>query len=170
MGNLDNFSLELKELYETSFPLHERRSWAAQVVLYNSGQLRLHIIESENQFAGFVFYWQLSGFIFIEHFATRQEWRGKGMGTFVMSWLIEKFSTIVLEAEPPEVSAEATRRVQFYERLGFTRFADAYAQPPYHNGDEYTPMLLMYVNLDVTKHSFEKIKTEVYRTVYGLLS
>ncbi|MGN6493990.1 MAG: GNAT family N-acetyltransferase [Agriterribacter sp.] len=157
-------------LYETSFPLHERRNWDQQMLLCSNGGLKLYVIESENQFIGFVFFWQLSNFVFVEHFATTPEWRGKGIGSFAVNWLIEKFTRIVLEVEPSQTSAEAARRMQFYERLGFSRFDGAYAQPPYHADGEYIPMSLLHINLEADKLSFEKVKAEIYRIVYGQLS
>lgn len=57
------------ELYEQAFPPEERRNLPEQQLLLNEGALRLALLEMDGVNAGFVFYWELTGFVFIEHFA-----------------------------------------------------------------------------------------------------
>ena len=49
---------------------------------------------------------------------------------------------IALEVEIPEEEM-AKRRINFYQRQGFSLWEKPYQQPPYKTGDNYLPMLIM---------------------------
>ncbi|ACU64476.1 GNAT family N-acetyltransferase [Chitinophaga pinensis] len=154
------------DLYEQAFPAEERRNLTAQQVLLNSGALRLGLLENSEQFAGFVFYWQLTDFVFIEHFAVSPEQRGAGIGSAVMQALEADHRKLVLEVELPH-TIEAQRRIRFYEGLGFKAYAFNYLQPPYQAGGAPLPMLLMQKGMPPEEHTFTKISNEIYLEVYG---
>lgn len=154
------------ELYEQSFPPEERRNLPAQQVLLNNGALRLALLENDDIYAGFVFYWQLTDFVFIEHFAIAQEMRGSGIGSGVMRLMEQEFLRIVLEVEPPDTD-DAVRRIRFYEGLGFKAYAYPYLQPPYQAGGMPLRMLLMQKGMSPEEHTFTKINSEIYLEVYG---
>lgn len=160
-------SAEVAELYESSFPIEERRNLSAQQELLKCGALQLFIIEKEKQFAGFVFCWLLTDFIFIEHFAVAAQQRGNGIGSQVMGLLSLRYPQIVLEVEPP-FTKDAERRIRFYEGLGFKAWEYEYLQPAYHAGSGPLSMLLMQKGMSPEKHTFQNITSEIYREVYGL--
>lgn len=154
------------KLYEQSFPPEERRLLPAQQLLLDRGALQLSTIEKDRIFAGFIFYWQLTDFIFVEHFAVDPGSRGSGIGGSVMQLLEKEFPQLVLEVEPPD-TPDAVRRIRFYEKLGFTAYPYTYLQPPYLAGGEPLSMWLMQKGMSPEEHTFSKIKTEIYREVYG---
>lgn len=154
------------QLYEQAFPVEERRNLSAQQTLLNSGALRLALLEKDGLFAGFVFYWQLTDFAFIEHFAVSADQRGAGIGSGVMRLMEQEYPCIVLEVEPPH-TIDAQRRIRFYEGLGFTAYTFSYLQPPYQAGGQPLPMLLMQKGMPPEEHTFSKISTEIYLEVYG---
>src|SRR3954470_23813700 len=86
---------EVASLYQLSFPAEERRNLSAQQVLLESGALQLQIVKNNDVFAGFVFCWTLTDFIFIEHFAIATEQRGAGTGSKVMTLLQAQYPRIV---------------------------------------------------------------------------
>ncbi|PWV48375.1 GNAT family N-acetyltransferase [Chitinophaga sp. S165] len=153
-------------LYEQAFPHEERRNLPAQQLLLNNGALRLALLENDEVYAGFVFYWQLTDFVFVEHFAIALEMRGSGIGSRVMRLMEQKYPRIVLEVEPPH-SDDAVRRIRFYEGLGFKAYAYPYLQPPYQVGGAPLNMLLMQKGMSPEEHTFTKINSEIYLEVYG---
>jgi ribosomal protein S18 acetylase RimI-like enzyme len=157
---------DVAELYVQAFPPEERRNLPAQQVLLNNGALRLALLEDGGVYAGFVFYWQLTDFVFIEHFAIAPGLRGSGIGSGVMRLMERAHPCIVLEVEPPH-SDDAVRRIRFYEGLGFKAYAYPYLQPPYQAGGAPLNMLLMQKGMSPGEHTFTKINSEIYLEVYG---
>ncbi|MFB6455246.1 GNAT family N-acetyltransferase [Chitinophaga sp. Hz27] len=157
---------EVRNLYESAFPLEERRPWPDQLKLLEKGAIHLLTLEKEGKFAGLVFYWQLPAFAFIEYFAISPETRGGGAGTTVMKLLEEELKSIVLEVEPPNTE-QAIRRINFYERLNYQTFPEYYEQPPYYPGYPFLQLKLMHLGLPPGL-DFVYIKKALYSTVYHL--
>jgi ribosomal protein S18 acetylase RimI-like enzyme len=157
---------EVVQLYELSFPVEERRNLSAQQLLLENGALQLQVIEKNGVFAGFIFCWLLTDFIFIEHFAIVAAQRGGGIGSRVMTLLMAQYRKIVLEVEPPQ-STDAIRRIAFYEGLGFHAYPYPYRQPSYRAGGTPLIMWLMQKGMPPEEHTFSKITSEIYREVYG---
>jgi len=158
---------EVVLLYELSFPIEERRNLSAQQELLNAGTLQLQIIKSDDVFAGFIFCWLLTDFIFIEHFAIDTSQRGGGIGRKVITLLQAQYPRIVLEVEPPH-SIDAGRRIRFYESLGFQSYPYMYRQPSYLAGGAPLEMLLMQTGMSAGEDTFSGISNEIYREVYGI--
>ncbi|PSL50036.1 ribosomal protein S18 acetylase RimI-like enzyme [Chitinophaga niastensis] len=156
----------VKSLYEAAFPKEERRPWEQELQLIATGKIRLLTLAKEAAFAGFVCYWQLPAFSFIEHFAIHPDTRGGGAGTQVMQLLEAQLGTIVLEVEPP-LTEQAIRRIKFYERLGYQTFSQSYQQPPYY--PDYPPLelRLMQKGMPHTATAFAQIKDQLYKSVYN---
>jgi ribosomal protein S18 acetylase RimI-like enzyme len=159
-----NISAQVQALYTSSFPSEERRNITAQQELLQNGALRLSHVEKDGVFAGFVFYWTLTDFTFIEHFAIDNSQRGGGIGSAVIGLFP---GAIVLEVEPP-LTPGAIRRIHFYERLGFKAWEHAYLQPAYHAGGAPLKMLLMQKGMSPEEHTFNIVSNEIYREVYGV--
>jgi len=159
---------DIKDLYENSFPLYERRPWQEQELLVRNNRLQLMWIEAAQLFTGFVFYWQLNDGIFIEHFAIETSARGKGTGSLVIRKLADLFAVIVLETAPVAKGEAAVRRIRFYEALGFQKFPFPYQQPPYSSGFPAQPMQLLAINCEVSASVFEAKQKEIYKKVYGI--
>ncbi|MFT3704065.1 MAG: GNAT family N-acetyltransferase [Agriterribacter sp.] len=161
-------SSSIKELYEQAFPPNERRPWNEQLTLIETGRLLAETISIDEAFTGFIFYWKLTDFVFIEHFSIADSNRGKGIGSKIIQLLADRFHTIVLEAEPQETNADAARRIQFYIRSGFELFKEPYEQPPYIPGGPCHAMQLMHLQMDSSKTTFSAVKNEIYGKVYGI--
>jgi ribosomal protein S18 acetylase RimI-like enzyme len=156
----------IKDLYEEAFPEEERRPWNQQLLLVASGKLQLLRIIREDAFAGFIFYWTLPEFSFIEHFAIHPGTRGGGAGTQVMQLMETQLGEIVLEVEPP-VTEQAIRRIKFYERLGYQAFTESYHQPPYYPHYPLLELRLMQKGLSPAAAMFSNIKDQLYKYVYN---
>jgi len=154
----------IKRLYEDAFPKEERRPWNWQLELIAAGELRVLRISRDGLFAGFIFYWQLSAFAFIEHFAVHPDARGGGAGTRAMELLEKELGTMILEVEPP-ITEQAIRRIKFYERLGYTTFPDTYHQPSYY--PEFPPLALRLMHKGLPPAlDFSYVQDQLYQYVY----
>lgn len=157
------------DILEYSFPKTERRSSRAHYAEFNKPGFRSMVLE-EGNILGFMNFWELSSFIYLEHFAIIKEMRGKGLGAYLMNELkkVSDKRPIILEAELPDTDNTAARRVHFYERLGFVLNPYKYLQPPYNNGERPLPLAIMSYPKALSREGFTDVRNELYRTAYEL--
>ena len=155
------------EIMEYSFPKSERRSFEDHYAEFRKPLFR-SLVDSENgSVKGFMNYWQLDGFVYLEHFAVAQGLRGKGVGTKLMKELCTRINCpIILEVEPPELSEAAVHRIGFYKRLGFYLNEYEYYQPPYHKNELPVRLMIMSRPNPLSQEQFDEIKTILYRDAY----
>ena len=55
-------------IYNTSFPLNERRVFNQQTEVFKKQEYQVDAYLSDNQIIGFIAYWTTKDFIFVEHF------------------------------------------------------------------------------------------------------
>ncbi len=161
----------VEQIYLSSFPLEERRDVADFWAFAQDGAVPffIHLITSDSEPIGFISYWLLDGFAYVEHFAFAERAQGKGAGTYAMQALYDMLDTpIVLEVEP--VNDEQTqRRVNFYTRLGFHLWQDIdYLQPPYRVEESSFALHLMTKGDLNLSQSSSHVVGEIYRKVYGV--
>ena len=144
---------EVEKLMNNSFPIEERRDNIEQRQLADN-KPEFHCMsitykdninnETENILVGFINFWELDGFVYLEHLATKPECRNKGFGHLILDKLKEYTDLpLVLEVEKPTDSF-SERRIKFYERNGLTYCNKDYLQPPYRQGDDMLPLNLMF--------------------------
>ena len=164
----DPFYEEARELYETAFPAKERRSVEQLKQILHHSIFHADIVETDQKFTGILFWWQLGGFRFIEHFAIVSECRGKGIGKQVLTDMIQKQHTpIILEVEPERSSPDAIRRIAFYKKSGFYLNPYPYFQPPYHPGNKPISLQIMSYPEQLNASDFPLIVRKIHREVYG---
>lgn len=163
----DTYFIALYDLYVNSFPENERRSYEGFVQLFEKqNSFHCTVLMHENQFVGFLTFWEFSHFVYIEHFAVSSQQRGQSLGSKTLKQFMKSISKpIVLEVELPE-SDIAKRRISFYERLGFFVCDHSYMQPPYDKSKESVPMLLMCSDEGFLEKKFEEIRNTLYKYVY----
>ena len=149
----------------SSFVREERRDEADARRQLENPLFTVYSIVDGRQTVGYVTVWQTRGFAFLEHFFMREEYRNRGYGARTMTIVQEAFGDLVLEAEPPEDSEIAARRVAFYERLGFHQNHAPYLQPSYH-GDEPVPLVLM--SYPSPRKELAETVDQIYSVVYGI--
>jgi ribosomal protein S18 acetylase RimI-like enzyme len=156
-------------LMEESFPENERRSYEDFIFMLKDNNFATITLSTHpTKIEGFITYWQLQMFHFVEHFAIAPHLHGKGIGSALLSTFIkENNRPVVLEVEPP-TTAISIKRIKFYERLGFTLTNFAYQQPAYRDNSEPVDLLLMsnHPELINSKDGFRQVKTEIHQTVY----
>lgn len=67
----------VKQLFEEAFPYEERREWPAILDLLAAGKVKFLCLTRGADFAGFVFYWPLPAFTFVEYLAIHPSSRGE---------------------------------------------------------------------------------------------
>jgi len=139
----DNFFQEAWVLYENSFPLEERRLLDSQAKIFKNDDYNFDIVIEDEQFIGFVLWWEFDNLRYIEHFATTEHLRNKGYGKLILDTFIKRnHIPIILEVELPN-SKICQRRIKFYERIGFRLNTHYYEIPPQHKGFSPLELLIM---------------------------
>lgn len=158
---------DIYNLYVDAFPKAERRTWAAlESVLNNDRKFNMFAIMSDNRFVGFVNYWKFERFFYIEHFAILPQFRNHKYGSEAMKIFMAQLNMpIILEVEMPR-NIVASKRIHFYERLGFYVLSNIYMQPPYDGVSFMIPMLIMSNDYHFTNKHFHLIKDTLYKEVY----
>ncbi len=166
---LDQGSGEFKEIwriYLTSFPANQRRTLEGQIMLFGKRQYSLLAVYEGSQLAGFISEWGLDQFIFVEHFAVRESFRGKGFGTRILKeYLARKDKTVILESERPEYE-EAKKRISFYGKAGFRLNSYDYSHPPYDGCEDSASLFLMSFPKEVDEYDLFEIQEILHKTVY----
>ncbi len=157
-----------EKLLTETFPIDEYRDLAEQhnnVACKKNFHLMLACHKGEP--VGFVSFWDLGGFCYVEHLATLPALRGKGHGKRIIEQLQENAHKLVLEVEEPcdELSA---RRIGFYRRVGFELCNTPYTQPSYRKGGNTVPMLLMFYGWAADTANYETAKQVIYKNIYNL--
>lgn len=160
----------LFEIMEYSFPACERRNFDEQFAEFQRIPFRSMVLEdSENplKILGFMNYWELSGFVYLEHFAVAREFRRHGIGGQLMKRLRETHDIpVILEVEPPETSDYAVRRIKFYENLGFFANDYEYYQPPYRADEVPVRLILMSNGKPLSPEEFVRVRDVIYSDAY----
>lgn len=153
------------ESYVNSFPENERRNEKEFWELFHHPNARVLSIYKDNEMVGYLIIWELSEFIFIEHFEVFEKFRNQKLGTKIIENISVKFGNIILETEPSNFNEVAERRVKFYERNKFSVLKKDYIQPKYAEDKEDLNLWLMG-NFPI--ENLQSIIGEIYRVVYGV--
>lgn len=139
-----------EDLYVSSFPAAERRSFLSRCRLLLSGRALYYSIEMEGRLVGLLHVWPLDDALFIEHFAILDDLRGVGVGGYVLDELLAvSGQPCLLEVDRPGSDAWSGRRIGFYERHGFRVVNREWVQPTYGGaGGREVPLYLMYSGED----------------------
>lgn len=166
---IDTLSKDFKEswkIYESSFPLDERRTLIAQKKLMTNVNYNFSSILNDKKLIGMIDEWNLKGFLFVEHLAIKKSFRGMGFGTkLFLDYILLSEQKIVLEVERPN-SDMNRKRIRFYERLGLKLNKYDYSQPVYDETKKPIPMFLMTYPDKISKKEYELVKNEIYVVVY----
>lgn len=156
----------LRQMYIESFPPEERRPWEQLLGKMNEA-FALRLLRYRGCPCGFLSLWRLRHAVFVEHFVISPAVRGQGVGSAAMKSLLTepRDCPLILEIEPRELSPEARRRQEFYERLGLTLLPYPYIQPPYIAGTMGVRLRLMSCH-PLPETQIQPIIDELHRVVY----
>lgn len=159
---------QLFKIMEYSFPKNEHRNFEEQFGEYKQPFFRTLTLEKDDKIAGFMNYWELPGFVYLEHFAVIEEMRHCGLGRTMIAKLREtaKGDPIIIEVEPADTSEYAVHRIEFYKRLGFCENSYEYYQPPYNIGEKPLRLMIMSSPAPLSSSEFIHIRNMIYRDAY----
>lgn len=136
---LHPFFSEWWQLYESSFPVTERRSSAQHAAaMQNPAFHCLHLSDAAG-FAGILAYWQWQDTIYLEHLAITPERQGQGLGHQALALLQGR---VIVEIEPA-VDSVSVRRLAFYESCGFYCLSHPHVQLAFQSGQPDIPLWLL---------------------------
>lgn len=116
---------ELKKLYITSFPKEERMAWDSLFQLAKWEDVDFLAYYKNNELVGATYTVNHDKLSWLFYFAVVPEFRGQGIGTKILSSLLDDCSDrrLMIDIEDPEQPAKNTRqrvrRIGFYKRMGF---------------------------------------------------
>lgn len=116
-------------LYAQSFLIHEQRMEKSQRQILSDPLFHADALVQDGQFCGLLFWWELDGMRYIEHFAVDVALRGQGIGNKSLSRFLPG-EPVVLEIDPP-VDELSCKRERFYHALGMQSNPFAHRHPPY---------------------------------------
>lgn len=154
-------------LYESAFPKEERRDPDEQKRVMTKDAYHFDLIMNGSEFIGVMLYWETDEFIFLEHFTTIPEIRGKGFGAQALDLLKQKGKTVILEIEDP-VDEISKRRLAFYERNGFVLTPHYHIQAKYHLGDDDLMLKILSYNHSISKQEYLKFQDYMTKEI-GIL-
>lgn len=161
--------LFMLEILTGSFPKEEYRDLPEiKRLIKEEDAFRPTIIRTpDGRCCGIMNHWTFDGFVYVEHFAIREDLRNRGLGKEALRAFLETLEApTVLEVELPTGDMER-RRIAFYERSGFEVIKGRYFQPPYRSGDKPLEMLIMAHRAKGSPMpSLERIKKSIYHRVY----
>lgn len=157
---------EAWDLYEASIPKEERRSLMGQQRIFGLEEYHFEVIFMGDAMIGLLLWWGFKEFVFIEHFATMPNVRGKGYGGKILREFLEaQKRQVVLEVEPPEDELKK-RRIVFYGKLGFVFNSHFYKQPPMQEGCGSMQLYLMSWPTEFTKESVDLFVSNYHPIIY----
>ena len=90
-----------EQIYTASFPLFEQRTEEQQEQAFQSPNYHLVVYLKDNLFIGFISYWDFSTYVYIEHFAIHENFRGQGYGGLLLEDFNKRLNKIILlEIDP----------------------------------------------------------------------
>ena len=157
---------EIFPLLEAAFPVTELRIKEDQRSLLQEEKYVLYGVRKYGKFAAVFATWEIDDFLYIEHFAVKEECRNDGYGGMLLEKLLEeKGKPMVLEVEVPEDELTC-RRVGFYERHGLVYNEYPYLQPPLRKGNDLLPLRFMTYPVSIDEGMYERYKKQMYKFVY----
>ncbi len=159
----------VQRIYESAFPCDERRDFDVLLNLMECQPcFSVEALCGDNDVIGFLSWWNMGKWRYIEHFAIDEACRGNGIGRKVLQQFLTRTTLpVVIEVEPP-VDDYTRRRIAFYQSMGFTLHDSyRYIQPAYDAGR-------MSVELKLMSHGMgqlpdcDTITHTLHHIVYGV--
>ncbi len=151
----DRYFKDFWKIYESSFPLPERRFLKEQEKIFKDESYFAHVLLLD-EVVGIFCYWDMGEFCFFEHFAIKEDFRGLGLGKKVFEYFIQDKENIVLEIEKIEDEI-AKKRYDFYQKFGFIKNRHKHYQVEFRENGERLELLLL---------SQKKFTCKKYEEVY----
>jgi len=138
------------QLYEESFPVAERRKKEDHLLACTDEHFFPLSVWEGDALVGLMFFWEWKSYRYLEHLAVHPDLRGHGYGSQMLRYLRDSEHTIILEIDPL-INELSVRRLQFYERAGYTLTPYRFVHLPYRlEAQPQELLILSYPNM-ITK-------------------
>ncbi|PKF72378.1 GNAT family N-acetyltransferase [Chryseobacterium sp. PMSZPI] len=154
---------EIYTSYTGTFPIDEQRDKEQFLDLFSNPKVKMMSVEHEAEAIGYLILWELSSFVFVEHFEVFETFRSKKLGSHIVGHLLENYPSVILEIEPADLSEDAQRRYSFYQRNNFSLIDTTYIQPSYGEGKQ---SLNLWLLANYSPENVEELKNEICDIVY----
>lgn len=142
------------ELYESSFPTAEKRKEDDHIRAMENPQFHPLSAWEGDLLVGLLFFWEWENYRYLEYLAVNTELRGRSFGSQLLRHLSDAGHTVILEIDP--LSNElSVRRLQFYERNGYTLTPYRYMHLPYRLETQTQELLILSYPEMITKEQHE---------------
>ena len=130
------------ELYEGSFPLAEKRKKEDHLRAYADKRFFPLSAWEGKELIGLIFFWEWDSYRYLEYLAVNPRLRGQSFGSQMLRYLRDSEHTIILEIDPL-INELSVRRLQFYERAGYTLTPYRFMHLPYRLEAEPQELLIL---------------------------
>lgn len=112
----------LYALYLSAFPARERKPFGIIVKMTKEGRADLWVIRRGGVLTGLAATVNAPEVVLLDYLAVSRGFRGKGVGSAAMKWLMEQYPALLVEIESTHESCEnrteREKRKQFYVNCG----------------------------------------------------
>jgi GNAT superfamily N-acetyltransferase len=165
--NAENpYFAQLWEIYRYSFPLYEQRTFEHQQTAFRSPLYHLDAYLNEGRVIGFIGYWIFPDYAYVEHYAMAKEARGQGYGTKILGDFLRRMEgrIVVLEIDPV-IDEVSTRRLEFYQRLGFQESPFRHTCPKYQPDEQEGELWVLTWPATVDCDFYEMFYNDLHQVV-----
>lgn len=152
------------ELYESSFPLAERRKQNDHIQAMEDARFLPISAWEGSQLIGILFYWEWDTYRYLEHLAIHPDLRSQGYGSQLLRELRDSEHTVIIEIDPLS-NEQSVRRLQFYERNGFALTPHRFVHLPYRKDAPPIELLILSYPKMITKTQYKDFLSFMEETV-----
>ncbi len=150
----DNAWEQSWKIYQSNFPSGEQRLLMDQKRALVDDRYHCMAILDHDEVVGIVFYWVLPSVLFVEYLAIGEAFKGRGIGSAVLSMLKQQPGRLILEIDPP-IDETSIRRMNFYKRDGWVLNPYLHMNLPLRVGDEEVPLRVMTVDTILSEVEYD---------------
>ncbi|MDR1743591.1 MAG: GNAT family N-acetyltransferase [Dysgonamonadaceae bacterium] len=151
-------------LYQNSFPVAEQRKPEDHRRALADPAFHPVSAWEGGELIGLIFYWEWDSYRYLEHLAVSAELRGQGYGSEILRFLKDSSHSIILEIDPL-VNELSVRRLQFYERAGFTLTPFRFVHLPYRLDFPPIELLILSFPKRITPQQYDDFLSFVRKRV-----
>ena len=163
-NNKSTLFTQVDRLYESAFPLHEKRSQAAKRLAFDHVNYQLQAWLDEQQFVGMMGVWNFGDYSYIEHLAVNGLLRGQGYGKRMLNQFLQQTPQTILEIDPLTTEI-AHKRQRFYQSLGFQVNPFTHYHPTYHNNIPDHELIVLSYPHQLDKPQYQRFLADLSHKV-----
>ncbi len=141
-------------LYEESFPEAERRKKEDHLRAAADTRFFPLSVWEGRDLIGLMFFWEWESYRYLEHLAVNPALQGQGHGSRMLRHLRDSEHTIILEVDPL-INELSVRRLQFYERAGYSLTPYRFMHLPYRLNVKPQELLILSYPRMITKEQHD---------------